>query len=85
MSGGKLGKKDAREFRRKHTAEWSASIAAEAQKVMGMAIEQIHATNELAAALTKVKVDGKGKIEFLRKLLSLDRAGSDRRCSRAYS
>ena len=73
LSGGRLGTKEIREFRMKHTRKWSPEVAAEAKEIMGMAIEQLQASNALAGALAKVKIDGKGKIKFLRTLLNLDK------------
>lgn len=74
ISGGRLGKQEIKEFRMKHTRKWSPEVAAEAKAIMGLAIEQVQASNALAGMLSKIKIDGKGKIKFLRTLLNLDKA-----------
>ena len=69
LHGGKLGKIADKEFRMRHTRKFGPSERENAQKTMGMAIEQVQATNELAAKLSTVKIDGKGRTEFVNRLL----------------
>jgi phage/plasmid-like protein (TIGR03299 family) len=69
LTGGRLGKKEAREFRMKHTRKWTPAIASEAQKVMGMAVEQIQRANEIASQLSHCNIDEQGRIEYVRRLL----------------
>ena len=69
LHGGKLGKIADKEFRMRHTRKFGPAERENAQKTMGMAIEQIQATNELAAKLSTVKIDGKGRTEFVNRLL----------------
>jgi len=73
LSAALAGSKGAHEFRMKHTRKWTAGVAKEAQQVMGMAIEQVREVNVLAGQLSQVKLDGKGKVEFLRRLLNQDK------------
>lgn len=67
--GSRLGKKDANEFRMKHSRKWNAAVADEARKVMGMAIESVTHMNETAQTLAKVSIDEKGRMEFVKRLL----------------
>lgn len=53
----------------RHTRKFGPSERENAQKTMGMAIEQVQATNELAAKLSTVKIDSKGRTEFVNRLL----------------
>jgi len=69
LHGGKLGKIADKEFRMRHTRKFGPSERENAQKTMGMAIEQVQATNELAAKLSTVKIDSKGRTEFVNRLL----------------
>ncbi len=70
-----IGKhKNANTFSMRHTRKFDQSARSEAQKVMGMAIEQVKETNDLAGKLSKVHIDAAGRMEFLSKLL--DNGGS---------
>lgn len=69
LGAGKLGAKDKQEFRMRHTRKWSPAVAAEAKEVMGMAVESIQATNEMAEKLAKVKIDAEGRLQFVEQLL----------------
>lgn len=70
LTGGKLPRElEANEFRMKHSRKFSPAVKAEAQTVMGMAIQQIQAVNRVASELAKVKVDDKGRFEFITRLL----------------
>jgi phage/plasmid-like protein (TIGR03299 family) len=69
LHGGKLGKVGDKEFRMRHTRKFGPSERENAQKTMGMAIEQVQATNELAAKLSTVKIDERGRTEFVNRLL----------------
>ena len=53
----------------KHNSKFTDQQKAEARRVMGMAIESIAETNELAAELAKVTIDHDGWMEFMGKLL----------------
>lgn len=57
------------EFRMKHSKKFTAEVRKEAQQIMGISIERIHATEEVAEQLSKVKVDEKGRIEYVTRLL----------------
>jgi len=67
--GSKLGKKQQKEFRLRHSSKWTPERAAEAKAVMGIAIEQIQASNELADKLAKVELDEKGRLQFVQQVL----------------
>ena len=69
LHGGKLGKVGDKEFRMRHTRKFGPSERENAQKTMGMAIEQVQATNELAGKLSTVKIDERGRTEFVNRLL----------------
>lgn len=56
-------------FSMKHTRKFSSDIKDEAQRVMGMAIEQVQRVNELSAQLAKVTIDHDGWMDFMGKLL----------------
>jgi phage/plasmid-like protein (TIGR03299 family) len=73
LSAALQGAKGANEFRMKHTRKWTPAVAKEAQEVMGLAIEQVRETNTLANKLSHVRLDGKGKVEFLHRLLNSDK------------
>lgn len=64
-----LGEDSKREFRMKHTRKWSSAVASEAREVMGMAIQQIQETNELARDLSKIHIDADGRVEFVLRVL----------------
>ena len=53
----------------KHSAKWTADRAQEAQQVMGMAISQIATQNELIEKLSRVRIDDKGREEYVIRLL----------------
>lgn len=55
-------------FRLKHSAKWSESTAVKAKQIMGMAVEQIQETNELARELSQVSIDGAGRLEYVYRL-----------------
>lgn len=69
LGSGKLGEKEQREFRLKHSAKWTQDRADEAKRVMGMAVEQVKRVNEVARELAKVTIDEKGREEFVTRLL----------------
>jgi len=69
----KIKRKQAAEegvFLMKHTRKWSAQAAAEAKQTMGMAIEQIQATNALARELAKYQIDDEGRIEYVVRVMT---------------
>lgn len=57
-------------FRLKHSSKWTAGTADRAKKIMGMAIEQLQETNELARELSQVQIDERGRLEFITRLLA---------------
>jgi phage/plasmid-like protein (TIGR03299 family) len=69
LTNGKLGKAVSQEFRMKHSRKWTPAVAAEARKVMGMAVESIARINETADKLARVKIDQAGRIEFVKRLV----------------
>jgi phage/plasmid-like protein (TIGR03299 family) len=69
LSGGRLKEKEQREFRMKHTRNFGTTERSNAQKIMGMAIQQIQATNELANELSQVHIDAAGRLQFIDRLL----------------
>lgn len=72
LRAGRLGEKEVREFRMRHTRKWSPAVAAEAKQIMGMSIELMQANNQLAEKLSKVKIDDEGRLQFLEQLLKVD-------------
>lgn len=56
-------------FAMKHSRKWTPAVADEARKVMGMAIESVSKMNETAQTLARVKIDEKGRMEFVKRLL----------------
>lgn len=64
-----FGEKSANTFSMKHTRKFGAADKDEAQRVMGMASQQVAKTNELAAQLAAVTIDHDGWMEFMGKLL----------------
>jgi phage/plasmid-like protein (TIGR03299 family) len=69
-----FGEKNQQTFAMRHTRKFDGRAQSEAQRVMGMAIEQIKTTNTVADKLSKVTIDAAGRMEFLSKLL--DNGGS---------
>lgn len=63
------GKAGEQSFRMLHNTKWTKERREEAQRTMGLAIEQLDATNILAAELSKVTIDEKGWLDFMAKLL----------------
>lgn len=56
-------------FTMKHSRKWTSTVADEAKKVMGMAIESVTRMNETAQRLAKVSIDDKGRMEFVKRLI----------------
>jgi phage/plasmid-like protein (TIGR03299 family) len=52
-----------------HSKKWTKEIEAQAQKQLGIMIEDLAYTNELAEKLAKVRIDEEGRLEFVEKLL----------------
>ena len=69
-SNGKGFKHYDADFRMKHSSKWDESKRGEAQSKMAMATEQAAKYNELCDRLSRVRIDGKGKIKFLMQLLN---------------
>jgi phage/plasmid-like protein (TIGR03299 family) len=59
-------------FLMKHSRKFTQEVANEAKKVMGMAIESIEKTNEIAAQLAQVQIDDQGRLQFVMQLLGID-------------
>jgi phage/plasmid-like protein (TIGR03299 family) len=57
-------------FKMKHVRKFDSSAKAEAQKVMGMACQQVAELNETAADLAKVRIDANGRLEFVERVLA---------------
>jgi phage/plasmid-like protein (TIGR03299 family) len=56
-------------FRMLHNTKWTPERREEAQRVMGLAIEQVEATNVIAEQLSKVKIDESDWLKFMAGLL----------------
>lgn len=67
-NGKRLQKQDGR-FTMKHTTQWNKAKADQARVTMGMAIEQIAYSNEIAGKLANVALDETGRIEYVTRLL----------------
>jgi phage/plasmid-like protein (TIGR03299 family) len=59
------------EVRVRHNQAWTQALADAAKAQLGIAVEKIAEMNSLALQFSKVKVDGKNRIEFLRRLLNV--------------
>jgi phage/plasmid-like protein (TIGR03299 family) len=59
-------------FSLKHSSKFDGKAKDNAREVMGMAIRQVAATNELADQLSRVTIDHDGWMEFMGKLLGED-------------
>ncbi len=57
-------------FKMKHVRKFDSSAKSEAQKTMGMAVEQVSALNETAAQLSKVHIDHEGRLEFVEHVMA---------------
>lgn len=66
--GARLHKQDGR-FMMKHSTKWTNARADEARRVMGMAIEQVTISNEVADKLSRVAIDDVGRREYVLRLL----------------
>ena len=64
-----IGEDSEAEFRMKHSRKFTPEVRAVAQKVMGMAIEQVQAVNEAAQDLSQVQIDDRGRVEYVTRLL----------------
>lgn len=67
-----IGDKATPEFKMKHSRKWTPQVAEEARRTMGMAVEQIQRTNEIAETLSRVSIDARGQVEFIKTLLPED-------------
>jgi phage/plasmid-like protein (TIGR03299 family) len=61
--------KGANTFSMRHTRKFDSQAKDEAQKVMGMAIQQVKEVNEVSAQLARVTIDHDGWMEFMGKLM----------------
>lgn len=57
------------EFRLKHTSKWTPERAKEAKRTLGIFVEQSQESTEVAEKLSKVSIDRKGQMEFVRRLI----------------
>lgn len=57
------------QFMMKHSSKWTNARADEARKIMGMATVQIQQNHEIFEMLAKVKIDDKGREEYIVRLL----------------
>lgn len=64
------GKGQQTTFRMRHVRKFDGAVKAEAQKVMGMAIEQVSELNDAAGKLGKVRIDHEGRLEFVERVLA---------------
>lgn len=65
-----LADRDARNtFTMKHTRKFTSAVRQEAQDVMGMAIQQIKATNALAEQMSEYTLDHAGWIDFMSRIM----------------
>lgn len=64
-----IGNKSSQMFSMRHTRKFGEADKADAQRVMGMASQQVVETNNLAQQLAKVTLDHDGWMEFMGKLL----------------
>lgn len=69
-SNGKGFKHYDADFRMKHSSKWTEERKGQAQSQMAMATEQAAKFNEMCERLSRVRIDGKGKIKFLMQLLN---------------
>lgn len=65
-----IGEKAKAEFRMKHSRKWTPEVAAEAKKILGLALEQVQQLHEVAEKLSKVSIDDQGRLEFVHRLLN---------------
>lgn len=67
----KVGKTNASKslFSLKHTAKFDDAAKREAAKVVSLVKEQQEQTAEMAEFFSKIRIDGQGRIEFVRRLL----------------
>jgi phage/plasmid-like protein (TIGR03299 family) len=56
-------------FRMVHFQKFDDKKKEEARKMMGIAIEQVQATNEVSSRLSQVSIDADARLEFLERLL----------------
>lgn len=59
-----------KEIRIRHSRKWTQELADAAKSELGIAVERVQRLNSLASQFAKIKVDGKGRIQFLQKLLN---------------
>jgi len=61
-------------FKFSHGGEWTPARRDEAKSIMGMAGQQVIATNDLAEQLAKVTIDESGWMDFMNRLMGGDEA-----------
>ena len=64
-----FGEKTKQEFKMKHSKKFTSAVRDEAQKTMGMAINQVKETNGICRKLAATRIDDSGRIEFVSRLL----------------
>jgi len=55
-----------------HRLEWTEDVATQAKQAVGIAVEEIQYTNQIAEQLAKATIDDKGWMEFMTQLLGKD-------------
>lgn len=69
IGGGNRTQAEEGTFRLKHSAKFTSEQQDKARRVMGMAVEQIAVTNEIADKLSRVSIDQQGREEYVLRLL----------------
>lgn len=62
--------KSAARFTMKHTRKWTDAVAQDAKKTMGMAIESLQETHQMAEKLTKISMNAQDRIDFVARLIN---------------
>jgi phage/plasmid-like protein (TIGR03299 family) len=56
-------------YQLKHTAKWTPARTQHVREELGIAVEQIQATNAMAERLSQVTIDQRGRLEFLTRVM----------------
>jgi phage/plasmid-like protein (TIGR03299 family) len=67
---GKVSKSTKNVFSLKHTGKFNDLAKKDAAQVVGLVKEQCQSTAEMADTFASIRLDGKGRIEFIRRLLT---------------
>lgn len=57
------------QFRMSHSRKWTSAVADEARQAMGMAVEQVARTNEIAEVLAGITISSNDWLDFMGKLM----------------